>query len=287
MITAEQAMALLIESNPVPNVSMTQPGGSRPVAHLAASETRSSDMTELKTRKQPVLPARRRRLAIGAATTVLIVVIGAVIISQTGNRNPVADTHPPTTELPTPTTQASPLTPVDVATEITAAYARREYARAATYLAEGVDPAIVANPEPDPLFERFLEATGSQTVVGLCRVAAQAAEGTLVTCDHAYHNFRSDEIGRGPFGRGSYYVVTVRDAGVVDFEDRVTEEAFTDPEGFSKQMWEPFATWIDQNHPEAIEAMYDPYPTGWRITEESIPLWDRYLSEWASSMRGS
>jgi hypothetical protein len=175
--------------------------------------------------------------------------------------------------------------PVEVAGEFVALYASNDLDSAATYLAADVDPGILSNEDnSDPLTLRFREATGHRISVGSCEETGPDPGGTLVACGYTYHDFRSDEIGRGPFGAGSSYVVIVEEGTVVAFEDQPAAFSFTDPEGFSIQMWTPFAAWVSRNHPEAMAIMYSPDGRGWEITEESILLWDQYLTEWATEV---
>ena len=52
--------------------------------------------------------------------------------------------------------------------------------------------------------------------------------------------------------------------------------------GFSPELWEPFAAWVSSAHPEDAPVMY----TGRqaharaRITEQSIPLWEQRTKEY-------
>ncbi len=172
-----------------------------------------------------------------------------------------------------------------VAEEFIGFYVRGDLDTAATYLAADVDPGILSTEDnSDPLAVRFREATGHRVAVGSCEEAGPHPKGTLVECGYTYHDFRSDEIGRGPFGVGSVYGVVVEGGEVVAFEDQPAAFSFTDPEGFSMQMWTPFAAWVSRNHAEARDVMYSPDGRGWNISEESIPLWEQYLNEWAAEV---
>jgi hypothetical protein len=99
---------------------------------------------------------------------------------------------------------------------------------------------------------------------------AALASGTSVRYTSDYHNFRSDEIGRGPFSSVTFDLA-VRDEEIVQArKDFGIEE-------FSTQMWDPFASWVFKAYPEDAAVMYEDGGTsGMRLTEESIRLWERH-----------
>jgi hypothetical protein len=106
-----------------------------------------------------------------------------------------------------------------------------------------------------------------------------------VNCPKEWHQLRSDEIGLGPWGGTD--TITIRDGKVVGL--RRLGGNFTDPDGFSKQMWEPFAEWIRANYPDDGAIMYQDWPVahGWAITEESIALWEQRSREYVEVVRGT
>jgi hypothetical protein len=116
----------------------------------------------------------------------------------------------------------------------------------------------------------LLEATGYKQTLISCQELGSSADGTSVRCTSDYHNFRSDEIGRGPFSSVSFDL-TVRDGEIVRArQDFGIEE-------FSTQMWEPFASWVSKAYPQDAAVMYEDGGTsGVRLTEESIRLWERH-----------
>ena len=124
----------------------------------------------------------------------------------------------------------------------------------------------------------FLEATGYKQMVDSCHELDSSVSGTSLRCPFASHNFRSDEIGRGPFS-GSSFSLTVRNGEIVQARmDFGIEE-------FSTQMWEPFATWVSKAYPEDAAVMYsDETHGGVRLTERSIRLWERHIREYAEEM---
>jgi hypothetical protein len=52
--------------------------------------------------------------------------------------------------------------------------------------------------------------------------------------------------------------------------------------GFSDEMWEPFARWVSDTYPEDAAIMYtDDFHTRQRTTEESNQLWEQRSREYA------
>ena len=170
--------------------------------------------------------------------------------------------------------------PVEVATSFIEAYGAFDAEQAITYLADDADisalitsvgaQGVEGTLEEFRLLVSLLEATGYKQTLTSCEAQGSSASGTSVHCTADYHNFRSDEIGKGPFS-GSSFDLTVRDGEIV--------QARTDfgIEEFSPQMWEPFATWVSKAYPEDAAVMYaDETHTGVRLSEESIGLWERH-----------
>jgi hypothetical protein len=219
---------------------------------------------------QPAASSRARTGWIVAAAAIVVLAVGIVAaLVMLNTRNPDVAGQPD---------------PVTVAGQFASAYAIGDVEQAATYLGADADPSILSGGDSDPLEKQFEEARRSKNLLGSCEEVGPDPRGTMVECDYTYHDFRSDEIGRGPFGAGSTYRVYIKDGAVADFEDQHMDEAFNNPNGFSRQVWEPFAEWVGQNHPDAVDILYDPYPAGWRITQESVPLWDQYLDEWVAEL---
>jgi hypothetical protein len=57
--------------------------------------------------------------------------------------------------------------------------------------------------------------------------------------------------------------------------------------GFSEQVWEPFAEWVATTYPDAVSTMYDSgSQTDFRLSEESIQLWEQHSREYVDSRVG-
>ena len=79
----------------------------------------------------------------------------------------------------------------------------------------------------------------------------ESEAGVSIRCDHAYQDFRSDELGLGPFGGNSV------DVGVVD--GKIASLVATVPieaNGFAQQMWDPFpGPGSKRNHADDVPVM--------------------------------
>ena len=210
-----------------------------------------------------------RRLLVGAAAVALLV-IGAFAAYQ--SRDDGASGPPP----------------MEVATSFLEAYGAFDAEEAISYLADDADisqligsvgaQGVQGTPEEFRLLVSLLEATGYKQKLISCEELGSSDSGTDVRCTSDYHNFRSDEIGRGPFSAVSFDV-TVRDGEIVRArQDFGVEE-------FSTQMWEPFASWVSKAYPKDAAVMYaDGGTSGVRLTEESIRLWERHLRDYVKEV---
>ena len=209
-----------------------------------------------------------RRLLVGAAAVGLLC-IGAFAVYQ--SRDGGASGH----------------SPVGVATSFLAAYGAFDAEQAITYLADDADITkligsvgaqhVKGTPEEFRRLVSLEEATGYKQTLISCEELGNSADSTRVLCTSDYHNFRSDEIGRGPFSAVSFDL-TVRDGEIVRArQDFGVEE-------FSTQMWDPFARWVAKAYPKDATVMYEDGGGGMRLTEESIRLWERHTHDYAEEV---
>lgn len=202
-----------------------------------------------------------RRLLIWAAVAAVaaLVLIGAFVVSESRESAPAAE---------------------EVATSFVEAVGTFDAEQAISYLADDADISqmissvgghgVEGTPEEFRLLLSLLDASGYEQTLSSCEELGGSASGTSVSCTFDFHNFGSDEIGRGPFS-GSSFFLTVRDGAIV--QARMEFETGE----FSPQMWEPFAGWVSKAYPEDAAVMYeDATYTGVRLTEESIGLWERH-----------
>jgi hypothetical protein len=152
--------------------------------------------------------------------------------------------------------------------------------RAVGYLADGAHLGMDATtPAQVPLFTSFLEATGyKQMRGGPCQVGSTSALGTSVRCSFEWHAIRSGELGLGPYP--GWWDITVRDGEIVSVSLH-----WSYARKFSSQVWEPFARWVSKNHPEDFGVMYVDDGQNFRLTEQSIRLWEERTKEYVEAVQ--
>jgi hypothetical protein len=157
--------------------------------------------------------------------------------------------------------------------------------RAMTYVADDAGfTGLGGFPETDSedlsMLSKFLVAFGwDQTITSCEALEGAVATDTNVVCEFDWHGLRSDEVDRGPY-RDSEFVITVRDAEIVE------AAWYWNIQRFSDQMWDPFAAWISESYPEDVEVMYQDGQTNFRLSAESIRLWDRRSREYVRELGG-
>ena len=207
--------------------------------------------------------ANRNRKVGAIVVVAAIVATAGVIVARSLDAGP---TQPAGRSSPSP--RPSDPNAVGVATRFAEAFGAFDAVGVISHLAD--DPVIrleATSPEELPLLLSFWKAMGYEQILdGPCAVTSSFAAGTLVRCPFDFHAIRSDEIGLGPYS-GSYWDLTVRDGEIVIVSQHL--EIGT----FSGEMWEPFAAWVAENHPEDGAAMYNGDYTNFQLTEESIRLW--------------
>jgi hypothetical protein len=207
-----------------------------------------------------------KRIGALAAAAGALVLIAALLIIQSREDAPATDQTAVAAEAPENTVNVRA---VKVATGFIEAYGAFDVERALTYLADDATISVLGEQDDPRLLIPWLEATGYEQIVDPCEQVGNSASSS-VHCTFAFHGLRSGEIGRGPFG-GSSFDLVVRDGKIVEASQ--TWEI----EKFSPQVWEPFANWVSTAHPKDAAVMYtDRSHTNVRLTEESIPLWERY-----------
>ena len=235
----------------------------------------SEDMHTTEVRRAPYRPSRTVLIGV-AAVAVLLIGALAVLLSH--------DDSPVTAGTPAGVNASAE----EVATSFLQAYGSFDADQAVAYLADDADisglmtsvgaQGIQGTQGEFRLLIALLEAQGYKQTHISCEELGSLASGTRVSCTSDYHNFRSDEVGRGPFS-GVSFDLTVRDGEIV----RARKEFGI--EEFSPQMWEPFASWVSKAYPEDVAVMYEG-DSGVRLTEESIRLWERHTREYVEIVVG-
>ena len=220
---------------------------------------------------------RKRKIGAFAAAAVIGVAAVALIINNLGgqNRTEIVDQPEPTAG--------------EVATGFLDAYGAFDADRAIAYLANDADivglmTAVGAQSVDGTVREfrlllSYLEAMGYEQILDPCEeLASSTSARTSLRCPFDYHALRSDEIGLGPFG-GSYFDLIVIDGRIV------RASKFFATEGFSVEVWEPFAAFVSTTYPEDAAVMYvDDTYSEVRLTEESIRLWEQHTRDYVEEV---
>ncbi len=230
MITEDQVVAMFAKANPVPSLDLLDPVEPLDPGHLEDRFERSRGMTELKTEKEQVSP-RRAPWLVPALVTLAIV---TAIVLFMASRGPQIAT-----------------TPVDQATAFWVAVVDGDRDTAVSHL----DPAVVESREASPWGRAFTlesqfawyDVVGWQWTLDDC---IETSEGA-VECSVSARNAWTDALGEGPV-MGTY-VMEIGEEGITAMTDKF--------DGFGQQWsevsFEPFAIWVEANHPADAMIMFD------------------------------
>ena len=274
MITEDEAMRLLKRADPArvdDATAYTDAAG-----YLAALRTRSTTVTVIDTEPTPTRrPSPHRWLIAAAAAVVVAVVVGGLVLA-TRDDDPNEQIPAATTLAPDAETSAE-----EVARGFLDARVAYDADRAITYLADDAVAEIVESPAALQLELDFLKAQAYTELILDCEQQDETAVGVIVRCPFDFHAIRSDEIGLGPY-TDNYWELNVRDGKIT--ATRVEVPFMTN--GFSREMWVPFANWVATTHPDDVLTMYtDSGKTMQRITEESIRLWGLRTRDYVDEVR--
>ena len=214
-----------------------------------------------------------KRMGAFAAAAAALALLVAFLIIQSREEAPATPQTPVAAEAPENTVNARA---EEVATGFVEAYGAFDVEQAMTYLADDATIAVLGAQDDPRLLISWLEATGYQQIVDSCEELGNPGSGSI-RCTFAFHALRSGELGRGPFG-GSSFDLDVSDGEIV----RASQN--WEIGKFSPQVWEPFASWVSTAHPKDAAVMYtDESYTNVRLTEESIPLWERHTQAYVAA----
>jgi hypothetical protein len=218
---------------------------------------------------------RRKLGAFAVAAAIGLAAVALILVIRPGE-NATTPANKPSAVKPADTDE------VRVATGFLEAFGAFDAERARTYLADFADITGITEGkgvEGLSLMTSFLEAQGYQQTITSC-VAGTFASETNVHCEFDFHAIRSDEIGLGPFS-GSYFDVTVRDGEIS------RASMHWEIEEFSPQMWEPFRDWVSSTYPKDFAVMYMEGGSNFRLTEESIRLWEQRTREYVKEVQAT
>ncbi len=269
-MTIQEIDRMVRQANPVPDLRALDPVG---LSDLKFSEQRSLDMqTQDRIEQEQGTKTSRRGILIAAAAGVLVLLGGFAVAYQ--GRAPVQTvSQQPVNDVATTLIDADASR---LATSLLTAYAAFDVDQVASYLADGARVDLFA---PDwRRGARWLQSTGFKVLVGTCEAGDTTAAGTSVHCPFDYHGLRSDEMGLGPFA-GNSFDVTVDSGEVVSVS--MSLEYTTN--GFSTQMWEPFAQWISDAYPADVASMYVGGDLSQeRHDDEAVQLWEQRTKEYVA-----
>lgn len=305
MNTEDRVMAVLARANPMPEYD-SQELDTHAVTYLATLEQRSSQVTQLDTRRTEQDNTSRRTLVAIAAAAVLI--LGTALVLLTRDSEEVANDPSPTTTVMTPTTApeaTEELSPeleqaLAVATAFTEARTVGDIQGMNANGVEGhINGFIVGSLEEMPDEFAWQDAVGWVMEVQGCEVTNPELSRTTIRCDVLHNNTISQALGEGPY-EGAYHMKVMyagdEKLGVPITETTVTESLQIDFPTFQFTVgtWRPFVAWLEENHPQDIDTMLAGevqseiemmLTNGERrpsLSQESIDLWRQHLAEFVA-----
>jgi len=210
---------------------------------------------------------KRRRVTLAVAASVAAAVV--VTVAATGAGGWLGDDK-----------AVGPAQAEAVTREFLAAYGSFDADKAITFLTDGAIAGRWRTPEQLGLDVAHNRAQGYQETINDCEQVGNSESGVSLRCAFDMHGIRSDEIGLGPY-TDNYWNLTVRDGKIDNANQRMAYLS----NGFSRQMWEPFAAWVRVEHPDDIVAMYtDESQETQRVTEDSNRLWEQRTAEYVAAV---
>jgi hypothetical protein len=216
---------------------------------------------------------RNKKIGAFALAAAIVVVAVVVIVGTRGSQDSTTPADQPTVNPPGKTAE-------DIAMDFLHAWASFNADEAVSYLAGAADISGfgVEDPREFRLLIAFDEATGLEVIPASCEETGTSPSSTYLRCAFDFHGIRSEEIGRGPYG-GSYIDITVGNGQII------RAAPFLDIRKFGPQMWDPFAEWVSTNYPKDVAAMYVGDFSDYRLTPESIRLWEQHSREYVQAVK--
>ena len=214
----------------------------------------------------------RRRPTAVLTTLLFVVVVGAAVLILIQRGDDTAGSASSTSDAVS----------VQVATGFVEAYRRFDAEGAGSYLAPDAElSGMDGGQEQWRAAIEWQKAHGFELTPEPCEAGATLSTGTIVHCPFAYQGIHSGELGLGPY-KGSLFEIVVLDGEIrkalMLFEFRVN--------GFSEQVWEPFAQWLTENYPDDAAVMYTDASHDYEsLTDESIRLWGLRAREYADQAK--
>jgi hypothetical protein len=257
VITDDQVVALFARANPVLSLDLLDPVGPLDPEHLGDRSERSWDMTELMTDEAQQVGRRPRWLVPVLATVVVLV---AAIPLLLNNQNLVGGDRTPSEKVA--------YAFIDALIEHDGMAAEALFADNGLF--DGMDPSSL------PMELAHKEAVGWVYTNHECGEVSGGAPGTTVRCDLLLQNELAEARGLEPVP--GTYVITVDEGRIHSASLRYDFAMLVD-------VRDRFRFWIEANHPDDIEAMYNG-EGGARLDPESIALWEQHVDEYVAELGG-
>ena len=240
-------------------------------AEDAMNETNTEEQLD-RTLVETGRSTRRRRQTWIAGGLVAVAGLAALVVWRPDLGTNKADPDPVTPERRAEQT----------ATAFIQAYGDFDREQAASYLADDAALAITTDELGNDHWRngnRWLEAVGAQVRLDQCDALWTSDVGTYVSCLFDLHALGSAELDRGPYTDNTFSM-TVKDGEIVDVSMAMTPRT----NGFSDEMWRPFAKWLSRTHPADVRVMYaDPTLDYEALTPRSIDQWRQRVQEYVEA----
>jgi hypothetical protein len=197
--------------------------------------------------------------AVAAAAAVAVVVVWAMGLTS-GKPDSIS-------QLP-----AQPAPPEQVATAYVNAYTDFDRPRLKSMLAGKA----LANWPTLEESNRADEAIEFRVLLDSCTALNHVDTGSQVRCTFDVHALGSEQLGLGPYSN-NWFLVTVQ-AGKIVESDIYFDYANN---GFSVEVWEPFAAWVTKEYPMDVPAMFDGNDA--RPDATSIELFHKHIAEYVGA----
>jgi Tol biopolymer transport system component len=141
-------------------------------------------------------------------------------------------------------------------------------AAAALFTSDGTWEGVPA--EQLPALHDWLRAVGAEYVSDGCRLRPAMGDAE---CTYSVENDLTRFLDTGPIANS--FVVEVAD-GAIDSVDDVPNEQLD-------EVWQTFADWMADNHPDDVESMYTEGTLLALLNATSIELWEQYVGEFVDA----
>jgi len=112
-----------------------------------------------------------------------------------------------------------------------------------------------------------------------CQASGGKGQVVDLRCDYNVDALGSDQLDRGPY-QGSYWSLHVQDGRI----SYAHAEFPFGTNGFADEMWEPFAAFVESEHPGDADVMYtDASLSEQSTTAGSLRLWKQHVADYVAA----